>query len=64
MGSKCVTYDWGSKGVCILVLIYVCVVSCFCFFFNSIFFLLVKNNKALISWSLKPGKFNFLDSQF
>lgn len=57
MGSKCVTYDWGSKGVCILVLIYVCVVSCFCFFFfTPFFFLLVKNNKALISWSLKPRK--------
>lgn len=54
MGSKCVTYDWGSKGVCILVLIYVCVVSCF--FFTPFFFLLVKNNKALISWSLKPRK--------
>lgn len=58
MGSKCVTYDWGSKGVCILVLIYVCVVSCFGFFFfySIFFFLLVKNNKALISWSLKPRK--------
>lgn len=38
MGSKCVTYDWGSKGVCILVLIYVCVVPCFCFFFFTPFF--------------------------
>lgn len=60
VGSKCVAYDWGSKGVCILVLIYACVVSCFGFFFTPMFFLSLSKKQKSFNQLVFKAKENLI----